>query len=172
MKPDFIKELYFRELEEKHQQDSRTTLQVFLLSLLGGVLVFCVRHFRTQHPVLLWLFVACFGVASVFYALALIQVLRANFGHVYERLPDASALYRYFQELKVFYTKHPGVAGSAEADFDTDLQQRMVSATSRNSYANLLRAARHYSAVRFMALVVVFGILAAVPVLIALLNNQ
>jgi len=164
---ELIKELYFRELETKNQHDSRPAFQVGALSILGGLLLFGYQHFRPicyGFSVAFWVF---FVPALLSYMLSLIQVLRANLGHSYERLPAADILYDYYLKLQDYYARNRDAAGSADDEFAEFLARHMVLATSRNTHSNLSRSSRHYSAMRALAFTVVFAIASAVVVLLA-----
>jgi hypothetical protein len=161
MNIELIKEQYFRELDGKVQQDGRTTLQVAVLTVLGGVLVVA---YQGLAPASGWqaIVLGCLfwpGLAA--FVFALIQVLRANIGHLYERLPSADVQYQYFKKLERYYTHTSKVSGSPTADFEDYLARRMVQSAARNSNVNQRRAAIHYNAVRGMAWVVVFALPAA-----------
>lgn len=167
MKIELIKELYFRELELKNQHDSRPTLHVAVLSILGGLLFFGYQRLRPLGGGLMVGFWVLFAPAVLSYAVALIQVLRANLGHLYERLPSPDVLYDYHVKLLEYHARNPEATGTPEEEFAEFLARHMVLATSRNTQSNLSRSSRHYSAMRALALTVVFAIASAVVVLLA-----
>jgi len=167
MDKQLIKEFYFRELESKSEHDARVAVLVGILSLVAGLLFFCWRNFGQQGPALQLAFTALFVLASIFYVLAVLQVLRANIGHTYERLPFPEELYAYRSHLEDYYREVGSSSGDATADFEDFLARHMISATSRNARTNLVRSARNYSATRFAAFAVVVGIVAAGVVLLS-----
>jgi hypothetical protein len=168
MKPDLIRELYTRELDERHQQDSRTTTEVAVLTVMGGALIFYLSTFPPERTLLWLLFALCIGTSIICYSLAIILVLRANIGFKYERLPHARQMYEYYSELVRYYDDNPSARGSADHDFESYLCEKMIAATTRNAVSNIGRSERHYSASRFLAGVVVFALLAALPVILTL----
>jgi hypothetical protein len=161
MEFDFVKELYFRELDGRHDQNGRASLYLAVLTVLGALLVFCLR----QHPTggfssLYFLLILAF----LLYALAIIFVLLANLEFGYLQLPYASELDAYHRELQDYYRQNPEVRGEPGQDLKDILYLKMVEAATHNSQTNLTRAARYYAANYFLAGAIVFGLLATVPV--------
>jgi hypothetical protein len=162
MKLDFIKELYFHELDTKDQHDGRPAFQVAILSVLAGLLFFGYQHLHPAGCVPTTVSVALFLTAALCYTEGLRQVLLGtlNLGHFYERLPAADVMYDYYRKLQIYYAKSPDVSGNADDEFSEFLARHMVLATAHNMQNNLRRAARHYSAMRAFALTVLFAIAA------------
>ncbi len=165
MKNDFVKELYLRELDAKRDLDARPTFHVAVLSVLGSLLAYLVAHFNASGRLQASWFVVSIGVAASCYIVGLYHVIRSNLGHWYERLPPVQILEGYWANLETYFEQNPTVSGSAASDFKSFVRRRMVEAASRNEYANLSRAARHYSAMRAMSFCVVFTLLAFAPLL-------
>lgn len=158
---NFAKELYFRELDGRFQQDARTSTNVGLLSLVGGLLAILIRAMWPAESWLSLIGLLFCGIAIILYLMAVVYVLRATLGYIYESLPPADVLLNHFEDLSTYYSGNPEVEGNAEVDFRDFLTKKMVSATARNWSNNLSRSARYYSASQLLALVVIFGVVAA-----------
>ncbi len=155
---ELIKEMYFKELEGKTVQDGRLPVQVGLLTVIGGVLLFALRNPVATGDRLYELFFGVVIVALLFYCFSIICVCLANIGHKYERLPRADTMYSYFLSLTDFYEKGANAQGTAEDDFNEYLRRKMVEATSRNTDVNLLRSARNHTAVVLLAWAAAFSL--------------
>ena len=165
MKSDFVKELYYRELDAKRDLDARPTLHVAVLSVLGSLLAYSFIHFTGQNGLQESWFNLFLSTAAVSYGVAVANVILATQGHPYARLPLVESLQSHSANLAAFFRQTPGAEGSALTDFEDFIRRRMIEATSKNEYANLSRAARHYSAMRAMSLCLVFALMAVLPVL-------
>lgn len=158
---NFAKELYFRELDGRFQQDARTSTNVGLLSLVGGLLAILIRAMWPAESWLSLIGLLFCGIAVILYLMAVIYVLRATLGYIYESLPPADVLLKHSEDLSTYYRDNPEVEGNAEVDFSDFLTRKMVSATARNWSNNLSRSARYYRASQLLAFVVIFAVLAS-----------
>ena len=160
MDVSLAKEFYFREFEGKVQQDTRLGVYVALLSAVGGVLAYLIRNaWSGQTNWFLGSLVLSF-VSVVLYFLAIVWVLRATVGVIYEKLPSPNTLLAYWQDLSLYYQENPEITGSASSDFDDFLVRHFSSAATRNANNNFIRSARYYRAALFLLWVVIFSALA------------
>jgi hypothetical protein len=148
MNVSLAKELYFRELDAKVQQDQRLAPSLVLLSLIGGVIYFLIQGLP---PAVLSVQSIATTLAVICYAAATVYVGRATVGHAYEVLPDSDALLRYYTGLAEYYCAKQDTGGTADGDFEDFLLRHLVAAATRSRYYNLRRAAHYYLANRFAA---------------------
>lgn len=166
VKLDFIKDLYFKELEAKNQLDSRPTLLVGVLTVLGGLLFFDYTHMpRAKIPALA--FLAFFLPAVVSYAMAVFLVIWAAAGHLYEKLPAPDVLYDYFVKLEKFHGASSESATNTQRDWDDFLARHMILAASRNTQSNLSRSSRYFNATRALSATVALAFISTVIALVA-----
>ena len=170
MKVDLIKDFYSKELEDESVQDNRLTVHVGILTLIGAALLFSLKNpIGTDHN-LFSLFLGALVLALIFFVASIVQVIRANIGHKYERLPRADVVYDYFLKLQDFYRSNPKTFGSSEDDFEDYLKRKMVEATARNTDVILLRSARNHTALVLMALAVALSLVCAVMAILTSTN--
>jgi hypothetical protein len=167
---DFLREIYFRELEERHQQDGRITLQAGVLTIGGGVLASMFKAFPPEQSPLYVCFLLPATASAVLFLLALVWILRANIGHDYVRLPYPSTLRDYGRELEVYYAARDSVEEVAR-EYRSYVQDRMIEATDYNIATNLKRSACYYTANSLIAWMVISFLVAGVPVLINLTDS-
>lgn len=151
MDKSLVRDLYFRELEEKRSQDGRLAVHLGVLSLVGGLLVFCYSRVAERDSGAAWPAVVCLAVAVVFLIVAGAQVARATTGHEYARLALPTELREHYRGLCRYYRELNASADNATADFEEFLERRMLEAASRNTIVNLRRSARYYSATKWAA---------------------
>jgi hypothetical protein len=156
MKVEFVKELYFRELDGKAQQDARIGIFVAIFSAIGGILVFLVRNITwpaiTTLPILSLLFCA---LSIILYAFGIFNVLRAMVGFRWARLPHPDILLQHYKKLINYYAENPTVAGSAGDDFEGYILRQLTLAATHNGENNIVRSARFYRASRYLVWVVI-----------------
>lgn len=164
---EFFKDLYFRELDAKRDQDGRTGTQVGILTILGSVLVYCYQNSPDQPGLWLIAFYGAYFPAVATYVVALVQVMRAILGHGFERLPLPDELHNYHVQLEDYYYEEPNPEGTLETEFNDFLIRHMVTATVQNAQTNVSRSERSYSAMYWFAFTVVFALVASGIALLA-----
>ena len=162
MDVSLAKEFYFREFEGKAQQDTRLGVYVALLSAVGGVLIYLIRSAWSGQTNWFLGSLAFSFVSVVLYFLAIVWVLRATVGFIYEKLSSPDILLAYWQDLSLYYQENPEINGSATSDFDDFLVRHFSSAATRNASNNYARSARYYRAAQFLLWVVIFSALAGI----------
>lgn len=166
MNIDLAKDLYFREFDAKAELDRRIGVYVALLSAVGGVLGLLGRSAWPGRSFLSCLALIFVAVAAILFFLAIAWAFRAIIGYTYEKLPDASQLLSYWQQLNTYYKTHAQVIGNPQEDFADFLIRHCASAATRNGQNNLTRSARFYSATVLLLWVVVIAALAALCLLL------
>jgi hypothetical protein len=187
---EFVKQLYFRELDGRFQQDSRINIYIGLLSVIGGIVAVLFQRvwpgivqikniqqqnlgfssapleqvWNSQNIFIVLCFIIC--IAAVFACVAaVIFLFRAVIGHHYELLSPTTNLLQHFNVLSEYYTQYPNPDITPQKDFQTVLTQKMAEATTRNVKINTIRSARYYRVSQCLAwaisLIFLAGILLA-----------
>ena len=155
---DLARELYFRELDGKAQQDTRLGVYVALLSVIGGALAVLTKWAWPPDSTLCYVGLAFSVIAVVLYVLS-VCVLLGEVGLDWEKLPTPDELLAYRRKLDAYYESNPDDLGSASSDFDDYLLRHLASAATHNSITNLTRSATFYRAgVLLLAVVILTAI--------------
>lgn len=164
---DLAREIYFRTLDSKDQQDARLGVYVALLSVVGGALTVLVRWAWPPCTALGSVGLGVAIAAAVLYFAAVVWALRVV-GYDYKRLPSPSDMLAHREELDAFHVENPKAEGKASDEFAEDLLRQMAEAATVNSANNDARSERFYQ-VSVMLLIVV--ILAAIVAALLGLNQ-
>lgn len=163
VKAEFAKELYFRELDRRDQLDSSSTFRVAVVTLLAGLFSYYSSAYRADELGQPWLFLLCAIGAAVAVSVAIILVVSSFIGYTWAYLAPASDLLSYYQNL-VAYERDHGIDGSSAAhEFERALVERFVAAASHNVLNNNSRSEKLYLASRLIAIAVVLGLVAGLP---------
>jgi hypothetical protein len=153
----FAKELYFRELEGKVQQDTRVGIYVGILTVVAGGLAFLIRGAWPGKTIPSLISLGFSFMSVVLYFLAVIWVLRAMRGYLHKKLPPAEELLDTWKKILEYYKVNAGVEGSAAGDFEEFLIERLVSATTRNDENNLKRSAHFWVVNGFLLWIIILS---------------
>lgn len=166
MQQEFLKQLYFRELDGRFQHDARTGSQVTQLSLVGGALALLIRAAWPIDSSLGLIAELLSAIGVCFLVAAIVFVIRATLGYQYESLPSPSELYEHWRGLHAHYATNPEAQGTAEDDFADFLQRHMAQAATRNWTNNLSRSGRQHRASQFLAWAIALVVLGGVALAI------
>ncbi|GEM_PF-5986560 len=156
MNTDLAKELYFKELDDKAQQDNRLGVHVAAVSVVGGALVVLVRWAWPPATTLAWAGLVLWVAAAVVYILAVVWALRVV-RFRYEKLAVPDQLLTYSRDLDAYYSTHPEDKGAASTDFDDSLLEKLCHAATVNSNNNVIRSERFYTAAIMLLVVVILA---------------
>jgi hypothetical protein len=162
---EFLKTLYFRELERRAQLDSAPTFRVAVLALIGTVMSYYLQRFTLANTLGSWLFILCAGGVIFFSTLSIVWIVRIYVGFDWEYLPTAKELRNYERALFEYHAQY-GIDGQTpSALFNSHLEKLLVSAATRNTSNNNTRSEWLYRASLFLSCAVVGTLLAGAPVL-------
>jgi len=156
---------YFKELERRKDLDAAPTFRVAALTLLGGVYSFYLKSFHIDGSIISWLFLIAATGTLVCGSLSVVWIVRSFVGFSWGYVPCADQLLAHHAELQKYHTEHGLDSGTPDTVFDEYLQKCFVEAASKNTRNNNLRSELLYSASYFLAVAVLFTLLAGVPVL-------
>jgi hypothetical protein len=162
MKPEFAKDLYFHELNQKAELDARAMTIVGLMTIIGSIMVYFLRK---AWPVdsMAQIIVAVFGGLSVVgFAASVYYLFLANLGFRWQVLSPPSALLEHSNRLRLYFEEYPDAEGDPEKDFEDYLTDHLSQAATRNGENNLQRSAYYYKTTSLLAWVVVLLAVAAV----------
>lgn len=195
---EFAKQLYFRELDGRFQQDSRTSIHVGLLSVIGGIVAVLLQRVWPQIINLvqimdsqqnagftiaplqpLWtsqniLSVICLGfciLAACACVAALIFLLRAAVGAKYEALASPTELLNHSGNLAKYHAQYSTPDSTFQSDFQNYLIQKMVEATTQNTRTNFMRSARYHRASKCLAFAIIMASLAGIVIALRAVNE-
>ena len=157
-----LKEIYFRELDIKAQLDSRLTVYVAVLTIVGGIIAFLVRSAWHGSTCFHYASIALSTISILILAIGILCAFRANIGYLDQRLPFADTILNYSKSLVEYYKINKGVQGTASEDLDKFLVERFSSASARNSENNLKRSAFYYRTSQFILWSLVSSILSGI----------
>ncbi len=146
-KSDFLKELYFHELDRKKSLESMVTLPCGIIAGLLGLVGYYFTKFNFNLPgkwetVLELAFLASASLAIVFLLLAVYWCARTVIGSKYEHLPGANTILTYWNDLESWHRKYlPKNSEEANrVDFDDFLTRSLAQCCQRNWSANHYRS--------------------------------
>jgi len=161
---DFLKELYFHELDRRDRLDQAPTLRVAVLALGAGLFTYYLDLYALGDDILggIFLFAGCGAIVSGL--LTIIWIIRSYLGYTYSFLPYASQLEKYWRDLQRYRREYQLEEDASRLLFQEALEERLVEAVTHNSFNNNSRSELLYGASRFLAAFVVFALLAGLPV--------
>lgn len=156
------KEFYEHEWQRREQLQSAANTPISVITLAGGGLLLMAKGFETDKPVLFWVFWILAATAACLVGAATYWVIRSLHGFEYERIPYASDLAAYDEQVQQHY-RRVGLPGLAPAAFEEYLTRRYIEATDANARNNLRRGDFLHSANRFLVYALSATAIAAVP---------
>lgn len=162
---EFLKTLYFRELDRRAQLDGAPTPRVAILGVVGGVFTYYSERLELSHPFFTWFFLGCAAGAIVFSALSIIWIIRSYVGYTWAYLPYVDQLASHYQTLVAYHEEYATETAEPDRLFANHLRQRLVEATTQNTSNNNQRSELVYGASLFLSVAVVFALLAGLPLL-------
>ena len=137
---DFLKDRYDFELARQENLTSALTLPVGILTGLGGVVAAMVQSFAFGHPAWTSLFLVLFFADAVAFVGALYSLALAYHGQDYGYLPRLGELRSDEEELRRYFVEHGGDEELARAEFQQQLERRIIDAADRSAASNERRA--------------------------------
>jgi hypothetical protein len=162
---------YFKELERRRDIDAAPTFRVAALALLGGIMSSYLSRFTIDGTPMAWFFLISSGGVIVFSTLAVIWIVRLFVGFTWGYIPCPDELQAHFDALRRYNEEHGLDSGTPEETFDAYLKTCFIDAASRNMRNNNARSELLYRASFFIAVAVLFTLIAGVPVLYRALGN-
>lgn len=163
MNVDFVATLYFREIERRGQLDRAPTFQIGILAILGGVFAYYLDSLTVSSAVGKSVFAACAAATVVFALLAILWIIRSYLGYRWALLAYPEQLMDYYHELEEYDHQHGLDAASPDSVFERHLRDLLVEAATHNAANNNSRSELLYAANRYLAIAVVFTLVAGLP---------
>jgi hypothetical protein len=162
---EFLKTLYFRELDRRVQLDSAPTPRVAILGIVGGVFTYHTDRLTLTDEWATLLFLSSAASAVIFSTLSVVWIIRSYVGYTWAYLPFADQLANHYETLVEYHEAYASETAEPERLFENHLRQRLVEATTQNASNNNQRSELIYRASLFLSVAVVFALLAGVPLL-------
>jgi hypothetical protein len=169
--PQRAETFYFKELERRRDIDGAPTLRIAALALLGGVMSSYLTRFSIDGSPMAWLFLVASAGVIVFSTLAVIWIVRLFVGFTWGYTPCPDELQAHFDRLTTYDEEHGLDSGTVEEAFDAYLKTCFIEAASRNMRNNNARSELLYRASFFIAVAVLFTLVAGIPVLYRALRD-
>jgi hypothetical protein len=165
MDVEFLKTLYFRELDRRAQLDAAPTPRVAILGIVGGVFTYYTDRLDLTSILFTGFFLACAAGAIVFSTLSIFWIIRSYVGYTWAYLPFPDQLVNHYEALVEYHEEYATETADPERLFTNHLRQRLVEATTQNASNNNQRSELIYRASLFLSVAVVFALVAGVPLL-------
>ncbi|PXX94717.1 hypothetical protein [Halomonas sp. LBP4] len=157
--------LYFHELDSRDKLTSRLQLSLAVLTGLVGALGYILMRLNLEaaSPAAGAIFIVSYASAVVLVGSAGWHFIRALWNHSYERLPVATAIEDYRDELVETYKEFDDGAEDVSHHFQDFLGRYFRECAEKNAEVNKIRADRLHDSLSF----VVYSI---GPILISVLS--
>lgn len=170
MDSQFLKELYFHELNRRAELDEVPTRLATVLTLIVAVFAFYVQNFSFDSSLLTWVFGGMLVAGASLFLLSITWIARASIGYQYAFLAYVEDYENFAVNLREYYANGGVAEGEAERlaaeDVSSSLRERLVAATTRNARNNNRRAEIFYTGKRLLLGLLCAAGLAGVPVLV------
>jgi len=133
---EFLKDRYDFELARKDDLTSALTLPVGVLSGLGGVMAAMAQSFPYGRAGWDPLFLLAFAFDTLAFVAALHFLGRAYHGQDYGYLPRLGELRQDQEELDRYFVEHGGDQELARAEFQRQLERRIIEAADTSAMSN------------------------------------
>ncbi|MCY3014582.1 MAG: hypothetical protein NT171_07785 [Planctomycetota bacterium] len=160
MDPDFVRELYKRELDEKLVLDTRPTFHAIVLSSAVGIIAWSYSDMPSDSVWWRFPWSLCVLLSCAAFAYAAKQCFLYMAGFEYEKIAVPALLRDHYACLKAFLAENPCDTTDPREAFAEDIKNRMIEATTNNATANAQRSELH---VRIVRTLVIGTLLAGIP---------
>lgn len=143
---EFLKERYNFELARKEDLTAALPLPVGVLTGLGGIMAAMGQSIDDASTVWTWLFLVPFASDVAAFVVALVFLAYAYHGQDYGYLPRLGELQADQEEIYRYFGENGGDDELARAEFQRQLERRMIEAADRNATSNDRRAAHLHRA--------------------------
>jgi hypothetical protein len=164
----FLRAEYEAEWQRRDQLQAAASMPLAVLTVLGSALVILIRQYHATSVLASLLFWGALLLAGFSYVAATWMLVRSFYGYVYRRLPLASSLRTYQQDLRAYYER--GKGGDEETiagEFRAHLAEAYVEAIDRNAVNNTNRGEYLYKANSAAVVCLICTAAAAVPFTLA-----
>lgn len=162
MNYEFFRKQYDAGWEQRNVHNAATSIPLTILAVLASAASVMMVEYPYKGNAAtgfftLWGLLALSLAGCAFYC-----VYRSYWGHLYHQLPHAEALFSYQQQLVDYHASNqqtscwPSHAVKANDDFSYFLCQRLAEATDENTKVNELRATYLHTAVKLIAIGMLF----------------
>jgi len=157
---------YIRELERRNELRRSLTLPIGLSILFGGAIYSLMAGFSwSDEPVLaVYAFVTASVPASVFWASAVLFLIKSHIGYEYAYMPTAKELEEYKEKLVDFY-KEIAQEDISDQDVRDHLRKEYADNAHHNCLNNNTKAAElHKANVRFVGVLLFLGLMSLISI--------
>lgn len=160
----FYRDLYAGEFARRDQLNAGMGLQLALLSLLGGGVVYFVHNWpvlRPESAAAIFLL----GLAATLFSLvkSAFHFRRALWGHNYRYILTPAEWEEYHEELAAHYAVHPDEKPGLESDFATELLAQVADCAAFNFATNSDRVGQRLRAYTWMLNCLVCLLITTIP---------
>lgn len=156
----FLKDRYDYELRRREELTTALTLPVGVLTVLGGAMAAMARSFSYEGGSVTWAFGAFLILSVLAFGMCLLLLARAYHPQTYIYLPLLAAIKQSEEEFLKFSNVIAHEGAEVLDEFDSQLDEHVISAADHNTRNNERRSAQlHLARIALFAVLILTALM-------------